>query len=142
MAEVHKDFHGALSYAVTFLTERHGAEEMEAFFDQVAANVFRPLIEAMKESGLKALEDHWRNIFDLEQADYDMEYEGETLVLHVNQCPAISHMKERGYDIAPGFCEHTRITNEGICTRAGFACSVEYDQDAGRCVQRFWRAEA
>ncbi len=49
-------------------------------------------------------------------------------------------MRARGYAVAPHFCEHTRIVNDAICRRAGFAASIDYDQAAGRCVQRFWRA--
>ena len=40
--------------------------------------------------------------------------------------------------IADRFCESTRITNEEICSTADLKCSVEYDQENGRCVQKFW----
>jgi len=140
MPNVHKDFHGALSAGIQFVLDRHGPEALAEFLDQVAANVYRPLIERIRQEGLKALEEHWRRIFELEGGDYSLEYESETLVLRVERCPAIHHMKEHGYAIADRFCESTRVVNEGICRRAGCACSVEYDQEAGTCVQKFWRA--
>ena len=81
-------------------------------------------------------------MFRLEEGDFETRYEGGVLVLDVRACPAIHHMRANHYAIAEHFCEHTRIVNEAICAEAGYACSVEYDQEAGRCVQRFWRAES
>jgi hypothetical protein len=60
-------------------------------------------------------------------------------VLRVKRCPAITHMREQGYAIAAHHCEHTRIVNEAVCALAGYESSVDYDQCAGSCVQRFWR---
>jgi len=140
---VHKDFHGALSFALQFLSDRYGRGEMEEYLRQVAREVYGPLRERLKKEGLKALEEHWRKVFTLEGAeegkDFTLSYEDGTLVLRVRRCPAVHHIKERGYKLAEDFCESTRIVNEGICRPAGYDCSVEYDRGAGRCVQRFWR---
>ena len=140
MPNVHKDFHGALSYGLEFLEEQCGGEGVQAFLSSLAGTVYKPLVEAMRERGLEALREHWQRIFDIEDGDADLFMEGDTLVLNVRRCPAVWHMKDRGYAIAPHFCEHTRIVNEAVCKAAGYAARVEYDQDAGRCVQRFRRA--
>lgn len=142
MANVHKDFHGALSYGIRFLAERYGEEQMRTFLHRLGATVYKPLVEAMQQRGLPAMQEHLEGIFRAEGGDVESEMDGNTLVFHVHRCPAIQHMKDQGYDIAPHFCEHTRIVNEAICGDAGYACSVEYDQEAGQCVQRFWRAES
>ena len=140
---VHKDFHGAMSFALRFLSDRYGRGEMEEYLRRVAKEVYGPLRKRLKEEGLKALEEHWRKVFTLEGAeegkDFTLSYEDGALVLRVLRCPAVWHIKERGYKLSEDFCETTRIVNEGICLPAGYGCSVDYERGAGRCVQRFWR---
>ncbi len=140
MANVHKDFHGALSFGIQFLEEQYGLAGLEDFFSRAAKTVYAALINELRCRGLDALKEHWDTVFTLEEGDFETRYEGDTLVLDVRACPAIHHLRARNYRIAGHFCEHTRIVNEAVCAEAGYACSVEYDQDAGRCVQRFWRA--
>jgi hypothetical protein len=134
---VHKDFHGGLSFGLKFLEEQYGVEGMEEFLSTLGGTVYKDLSDDLGKRGLIALRAHWRRIFDLEEGDIDMQMDGDTLVLHVKRCPAIHHMKEQKYAIAPHYCEHTRIVNESICRPAGFEATVEYDQENGTCVQRF-----
>ncbi len=142
MANVHKDFHGALSYGIRFLAERYGQDKMRAFLAGLGDTVYKPLADAMRAHGLSAMRDHLERVFRSEGGEVESEMDGDALIFHVHRCPAIHHMKEKGYDIAPDFCEHTRIVNEAICRGTGYRSSVDYDQDAGRCVQRFWRDES
>lgn len=139
MPNIHKDFHGATSYGIQHVYSRYGEDALSEFLQQVARNIYHPLTERLQKEGLSALEKHWRHIFTIEEGAFDLSYEGDQLVLRMHRCPAIHHMKTHGYAIAEKFCEHTRIVNEDICTSAGYTCSVEYDQEAGRCVQRFWK---
>lgn len=142
MANVHKDFHGALSYGIRFLAERYGEDKMRTFLYGLGSTVYKPLVEAIRQRGLPAMQEHLEQVFQSEGGDVESVIDGEVLVFQVHRCPAIQHMKEKGYDIAPHFCEHTRIVNEAVCGDAGYACSVEYDQEVGQCVQRFWRADS
>ena len=134
---VHKDFHGSLSFGFKFLEEQYGFEGMEEFLSTLGGSVYKDLSDDLGKRGLVALREHWERIFTLEGGEFDMKMEGDTLVLHVKKCPAIHHMKESKYAIAPHHCEHTRIVNESICRPAGFEATVEYDQEKGCCVQRF-----
>jgi len=136
---VHKDFHGALSYGLQFLEDAYGREGVREFLSGLAATVYKPLCDDLRARGLEALQDHWKTIFDLEGGGYEMHLEDDTLVLTVTRCPAVTHMQEHGYAIADHFCEHTRIVNEAVCAAAGYASSVDYDQSAGSCIQRFWK---
>jgi hypothetical protein len=142
MPNVHKDFHGALSYGIRYLAERYGEDKMRAFLSGLGGTVYKPLADAIRERGLDAMRDHLEEVFTAEGGEFEFATEDETLVFHVHRCPAIHHMKEHGYDIAPHFCEHTRIVNEAICGNAGCGCSVDYDQEAGTCVQKFWRVDS
>lgn len=140
MVNVHKDFHGALSHGLSFLRERFGPEGMREFLEGLAETVYRPLVDDLRARGLSALEDHWARVFELERGDVSIERTGDELVLNVHRCPALAHLRARGYPIADTFCEHTRIVNDAVCRAAGYVAEVDYDQEAGRCVQRFRRA--
>ena len=140
MANVHKDFHGALSFGLRFIEDHYGRDGVCAFLSGLAGSVYAPLVADIRARGLEALHDHWQAVFDLEDGGVTIAMDGGTLVLDVYRCPAVTHLRERGYAVAPCFCEHTRIVNEAVCRAAGYASSVEYDQAAGRCVQKFWRA--
>ena len=139
MANVHKDFHGAFSYGIQFIMQSYGMEGLKAYLNKLADTVYTPLVKGLRDEGLSALRDHWDRIFTLEGGKFEQREEDGVLVLEVHECPAIAHMKKQGYTIDPNFCEHTRILNEAICSRAGYQSSVEYDQEAGQCVQRFWK---
>ncbi|HEO69857.1 MAG TPA: hypothetical protein ENN80_01240 [Candidatus Hydrogenedentes bacterium] len=136
---VHKDFHGALSFGLEFLEEQYGLDGMRAFLEGLAHTVYAPLVADLRERGLDALEEHWRAVFTIEGGDFELAMEGDVLILNVRRCPAIAHMREHRYAIAPHFCEHTRFVNDAICRAAGYASSVECDPEAGACVQKFWK---
>lgn len=138
MPNVHKDFHGCLSYGLQFLLDYYGPEEMEEYLRRLGRNVYSRLIQDMRARGLQALYDHWHRIMTLEAADFRLQFtESGELLLEVRRCPAISHMQYRGYLICDRFCDATRIANDEICRCAGYVAETEYDQANGRCVQRF-----
>lgn len=139
MANVHKDFHGLLSYGIQYLCEKYGEREMVKYLKQVVYTVYSSLTEELKIKGLPALYKHWDYIFTIEDADFEIDYEeNDVLSLKVRKCPAIHHMREHGYQVAEKYCEHYRIINEEICHLADYECSVEYSQDKGSCIQKFW----
>ncbi len=142
MPNVHKDFHGCFSFGLKFLLENYGPAEMQEYLRRVARTVYAPLIESIRDRGLPALEDHWRAVMSIEEADFDLHFtDDDRLVLQVRECPAITHMQARGYKVCPRFCKATRIVNDEICRRAGYISEITYDQDTASCTQRF-RKEA
>lgn len=139
MPNVHKDFHGAFSYGLQFLNDNCGEDAVREFLSGLADTVYKPLVEDIKRRGIGALRDHWRRVFELEEAGIELDGGDDALELRVLQCPAIAHMREHNYPVAERFCEHCRIVNEAVCRAAGFDATVEYDQANRRCVQRFRR---
>jgi hypothetical protein len=130
-----------LSYGIDFVVEKHGLDGLRRYLQGLAGTVYAPLVNRLRSEGLTALRDHWREVFTVENGRFELEEAEGVLTLDVTECPAIAHMKTHGYRISPHFCEHTRLLNEAICERAGYACSVEADQEAGTCVQKFWKTD-
>jgi len=94
---LHKDFHGSLCYMIEYLNDNYGSEYVEKFFTRVAETVYSPLIEKLKNQGLAAMEIHLRDIFDIEQGEYEITYCKNELRLEVKKCPAIAYLKENGF---------------------------------------------
>ncbi|HHV62659.1 MAG TPA: hypothetical protein GXX51_08485 [Firmicutes bacterium] len=145
---LHKDFYGGLSLAFEFIEKELGYDALEEYWRRVARTCYRPLIEKLRKEGLPALEEYLRGVFEPQasrgpgqngtgEPDFEITRTGDELILKINRCPALSHMREAGYPIHYRYCEHTRVVNETICKEAGYEATCEYDQDAARCVQRF-----
>ena len=138
---LHKDFHGALCYAIKYLDETFGPEATCEYLRQVGRENFSPLIAALRQEGLIALERHFKHVFELEGGEAAFNRENDGLVISVSKCPAIAHLKTTGQLFTDRYCETTVNINSAICEAAGYQCSCEYKPGMGRCVQKFWRKE-
>jgi len=137
---LHRDFHGALCYAIAYLDREYGPPVTRRYLGEVARRCYAPLIARLAREGLPALEAHWRSVFDREGGAYALAYEDGALVLRVSDCPAIAHLRARGQLYTERFCVTTEVVNETICRAAGYEASCACQPGRGQCVQRFWRA--
>jgi len=138
---LHKDFQGALCYAIKYLDETFGPGAVSEYLKQVGRETFSPLITALKRDGLIALERHFKYIFELEGGQAEFKREDNCLVINVSKCPAIAHLKSTGQLFTERYCETTVNVNITICDMAGYQCSCEYKPGLGCCSQKFWRKE-
>jgi hypothetical protein len=136
---LHKDFHGALCYSIRYLDENLGLEATEQYLRDVGRKNYKGLVQRLRQEGLPALAQHWREVFTREGGKFRMEYEGDTLVLTVEECPAIAHLKKTGQLFTTRYCETTVVVNETICEQAGYSSSCIYEPGEGKCVQKFWK---
>lgn len=135
---LHKDFHGALAYAIKYLDDTFGEQATTAYLYQVAKACYAPLTARLQENGLKALESHFE-IYARESGRYQVRYDNETLVLEIHECPAIAHLKKTGQLCTERYCESTVVVMDGICRQAGYRSSCVYEPGQGRCIQKFWK---
>jgi hypothetical protein len=135
---LHQDFHGALAYAIQYLDERFGPQATTEYLYQVADTCYAPLTALLQKQGLVALESHFA-IYSREQGRFSVRYDEETLVLEVQECPAIIHLKNTGQLFTERYCESTVVVMDGVCRNAGYCCSCTYEPGQGRCVQKFWK---
>lgn len=140
---LHQDFHGALSAGLEYLEQRFGPEAVREYLRQFAASFYAPLRADLLARGLPALKEHFERTYDAENGRYSIESSADELVLRVEECPAVSHMRRHGYSVAPLFHETTKTVNEAICDGTPFRPELaEYDPESGRSVQRFRRRTA
>jgi len=140
---LHKDFHGALSAGIEYLHRNFGPEAVRQYLRQFAEAFYGPLTEDLKTRGLVALKEHFEKIYKIEGAEVGISLSDDELVIDVPACPAVIHMRRHNYPIAELFYETTRTVNEAVCEGSEFASElVEYDEQTGRSVQRFYRKAA
>ena len=139
---LHKDFHGALSTGIEYLHARFGAEAVRDYLRQFTRTFYAPLIERLKTEGLPALREHFEKIYGVEGVKIDISITDDELVITVPACPAVTHMRSHGYPVARLFVETTKTVNETLCKETPFAAElVEYDEETGHSIQRFYRRE-
>lgn len=62
------------------------------------------------------------------------------MILEVEECPAVAHMRASGHPVSRLFYETTRTVSEALCDGSPFSAELlEYDEETGRSVQRFGR---
>ena len=122
------------------MEQKYGKAFLIEGLRQIGCKVYAPITDRLAEDGLRYLATYWQEIFDLEGGQCEISLQDESLTLRVLNCPAVSYIRDKDWPLAPSFCEHTRIINQEICRAAGYDCNVEYDQQQGRCVQKFWKS--
>ena len=137
---LHKDFHGALSAGIEYLNQNYGDQVVREYLRQFANVYYAPLKSAIKRHGLAALKEHFVKLYDIEGDKITIEISEDEMTLKVEACPAVMHMRKHGYTVAGLFHETTKTVNETICEGTDFAAElVEYDEQTGQSVQKFYR---
>ena len=139
---LHKDFHGGLSGAIDYLHQNYGEQAVKDFLRRFSLTFYSPLSSVLRERGLCALKEHFEKIYRDEGGKIEMEFSQDEMILKVQACPAVMHMRKHGYRVAEMFSETTRTVNEAICEGTSFSAELlEYEAETGRSVQRFYRTE-
>ena len=137
---LHKDFHGALSVGLEYLHDKFGEEAVREYLRSFAGEFYAPLTAELRQRGLVALKEHFARVYEEEGGKVDITLTDDELRIEVEACPAVMHMRGRGYPVARLFGETTRTVNEAICEGTPYAAGLlDYDDQTGRGVQRFWR---
>ena len=137
---LHKDFHGALSAGIEYLETHYGEGAVRDYLRRFVESFYAPLKEEIRKRGLAALKEHFERIYAIEEGTINIEYCEDEMVLEVASCPAVMHMRTRGYGVAKSFVETTRTVGRALCEGTEFDTELlEYDEETGRSVQRFYR---
>ncbi len=140
---LHKDFHGALSVGLEYLEDRFGEEAVREYLRQFARAYYAPLTADLKRRGLVALKEYFAELYEEEGGEVRIRLSEDELRIEVAKCPAVTHMRARGYPVARLFRETTRTVNETICEGTPYSAELlDYEHGTGRGVQRFRRSDA
>jgi hypothetical protein len=139
---LHRDFHGALSSALIYLEKRFGPEAVAEYLASFAEVFYQPLREELRSEGLTAIADHLQDVYGEEGAEVQVELTADELVARVDACPAVTHMRTRGYEVSPLWHQTLTAVNEAICDGSGYTFELlDYEPETGASVCRFYRPE-
>lgn len=139
---LHKDFHGALSAGIEYLHRTCGEEAVRRYLWQFATRWYAPLTDDLRRRGLIALQEHFERLYAREGGHVTITRTEKELLLQVEACPAVTHLRHRGYPVAELFHETTRTVNEAICAGTLYTAELlAYDPETGRSTVRFYRRE-
>jgi len=137
---LHKDFHGALSVGLEYLEDNFGEGSIREYLRQFTLAFYAPLTADLKRRGLVALKERFAKVYEEEGGKVAIALSEDELRIEVEACPAVTHMRERGYPVARLFHETTKTVNETICEGTSYTAELlDYDPQTGRGIQRFRR---
>ena len=137
---LHKDFHSALNCGIVYLHEHFGEPAVRDYLREFALHWHAPLRQRLVAEGLGVLRQHFETLYGVEGATVRFEQTADELVVRVDACPAVMHMRSRGDAVSPLFVETTRTVNEALCEGTAYVAELlAYDAQTGRSIQRFRR---
>ena len=139
---LHRDFHVSGDVGVAYIGERYGDNGVREMLTSFARKFYAPLVERIKQDGLKAMERHILGVYEIEEASDAVvtECTDEELTVRVSYCPAVRFMKASGHTPSKWYVETTRTVHMAIADDADIGFEMlSYDEDTGAAEYRFFR---
>lgn len=132
------DFYFAINATFRFIGSKFGMGGLRQYWGDLGARYFAPVSELWSHGGLPAVEGYWRAFFGAEPgAEVEVRSSLDFVELDVRACPAIGHLRARGREVFPAFCQHCYFVGDAMAAPAGLTVRVE--GGGGSCRQRFMR---
>lgn len=130
------DFYYAIQATFAFIQRKFGHEGLIRYWRDLGERYMRPVWRRWREQGLSGIASYWTAFFEAEPgSQVKVETTDTEVILKVEVCPAIQHLRAGGRTIIAEFCQHCYFVNEAAAAQAGF--TVRVCGGNGRCVQRF-----
>ena len=140
----HRDFHGIFSLGIDYLLERYGVASVVEYLRRFTIHFYAPLIETIREKSLDAVADAFLKIYGEENslAQLRLERSDRELWVYMNQCPAVTYMRENGVIPSRCFSLTSSVPWETICQAAGIGYKMlSYDDMTGKAKHLFFEKE-
>ena len=141
---LHKDFHNLLNLGLEYVRNNYGEDAVREYLRQFTIAFHVPLKDAINARGLVALKEYFENIYRLEEASDNIEFDmtENTLDVTIRRCPAVTHMKRCSVEVSQLFYETTKTVNETLLEGTPFAFSLaSYNTGDGASILQFYRRE-
>ncbi len=135
---LHRDFHGALSSALIYLEERFGPDAVRDYLARFARRFYAPLRHELQQRGLPAMAEHLRRVYEREGAEISIDLSNDEMIVRIEACPAVTHMRQHEYEVSPLWYETVRTVHQAVCEGSPFTFElVNYDLETGASTGRF-----
>jgi hypothetical protein len=130
------DFFTAINATFRFIERKLGRVGLLRYWQELGEKYYAPVAQRWAAGGLPAVAAHWRAAFAAEPgADVTVEETADQVLIRVQTCPAIAHLRTQQREITPSFCQHCYFVNEAIAAPAGL--TVRITGGNGSCEQCF-----
>lgn len=134
------DFYFAIHATFRFVLGKFGITGLREYWRDLGTKYFAPVSARWSTGGLPAVAEYWRAFFAAEPgAEVEVGEGSEAVTLDVKVCPAIKHLRERGREIIPCFCQHCYFIGEAMAAPAGMTVRIEGGN--GACRQVFFHRD-
>lgn len=136
----HKDFHSILNMGIHYVGEHYGKEALTEFLTAFTHHVYTPVLTAIKEKGLAAIQEKILDTYHREKAEDAVETSltGDTLTVTVYYCPAVRHLLDTGRTVSPWYPYTTTAIMQTLAGAAGCAFTMDsYDETTGAASYHF-----
>jgi len=132
----HKDFHSSMNMGIHYLGEKFGIEGVNAYLTRYTNNVYKTVINDIKEHGLKALENKILDTYTKEKAldavETNLSVDASELKVSIKYCPAIKHLKATGREVSKWYRYTTEVVMETISETVDYKFIMKsYDEETG-----------
>ena len=136
----HPDFHSSMNMGIEYLGQFHGEADVRAYLEIFTRNVYKPVLEKLKEAPLDAIAEKLRSTYQAEKAEAALELvqTDDTLTVNVAYCPAVKHLRATGREVTRWFPMTTTVVMETLAKAGGLKFTMEYyDDQTGAARYRF-----
>lgn len=135
------DFYYATNATFRFMLRRLGRAGWVSYLEELGRGYFAPVNERWRAGGLPAVARYWRAFFAAEPgAQVEVRELPDRVEVHVQECPAIKHLRAGGREIVREYCQHCHILGAARAEAAGLTMRLQGGN--GSCRHTFARTAA
>lgn len=136
----HPDFHSSMNMGIDYLGQFHGEADVREYLEIFTRNVYKPVLEKLKEAPLDAIVEKLRSTYQAEKAEdaLQLEQTDNSLTVTIAYCPAVKHLHATGREVSKWFPMTTTVVMETLAKAGGLKFTMEYyDDQTGAARYRF-----
>ncbi|MBE6946637.1 MAG: hypothetical protein E7454_00050 [Ruminococcaceae bacterium] len=136
----HPDFHSSMNMGIEYLGQFHGEADVREYLEIFTRNVYKPVLEKIKENPFDAISEKIRSTYIAEKAEDALEIlqDDNSLTVKIAYCPGVKHLRKTGRDVSEWFSMTTTVVMEALAKAGDLDFKMEhYDVDTGAAQYRF-----
>ena len=130
----HPDFHSSMNMGIEYLGQFHGEADVREYLEIFTRNVYKPVLEKIKETPFAAISEKIRSTYLAEKAADALELVqgSNSLTVKIAYCPAVKHLHETGREVSRWFSMTTSVVMETLAEAGNLDFTMEhYDPQTG-----------
>lgn len=117
-----------------YLEEKGGRHILEDFWRRIAHEYLFNLDELVREKGIEGMAEYWGHTLTEEAAKASIEVGEDYFRIHMEECPSVKLLNQRGVDKSPSYCHHCITLYKTVIEKYGFQYTLDIiDPERGIC---------